>query len=201
MAGREFGPPPSIVKEFEQTWKQWLYLVYKKIYKRQFYNFIQAIDGIGDGQPSNTMAEGLIGICPVIFGQDNSRQSRNFSSAIPLNWVPGTEIEFAITFANVDAQAGDTAVVTEINYESTAIGEDLSLPGTPTLITTPLPTNVAANILHIAIIKVTPLPDAVPGRPFQFELARNGQDAADTCSGDVGYKEIVISYTGFINPE
>jgi len=200
MAGREFGSPPSVIEEFGPEWRNWLYLLYRKVYKRDNFIFIQAINGIGDGQPSNTMAEGLIGIAPVIFAEDNRRMNQSFSSVIPLDWVQGTDLEIGIMFANTQAQSGATAVVTEIVFEGTSVGEDLSLPGTPFTLTTPLPNNVAANILHIETFFITPQPDINPGNGFQFELARSGADGADTCSGDVGYKQIIIKYQAFINP-
>jgi len=201
MAGREFGPPPSIVSEFSVIWRNWLNLVYHKIYTRSFYVFIQAIDGIGDGNPSNTMTEGLIGIAPVILAPDNKRTDQNFSAILPLDWIPGTDIKFVITFANVQAQTGITSIQTEINYSSTAIGEDLSLSATSSFVTSTLPNNVAANILHLVEFTITPLSDVVPGRQFQFELARVGGDVNDTCVGDVGYKMIAFVYQGFINHE
>jgi len=194
MAGRDFGPPPNTVEEFGSVWRNWLYLLYRKVYKRDNFIFIQAINGIGDGQPSNTMAEGLIGIAPVILAQDSRRMNQNFSSVIPLDWVQGTDLEIGIMFANTQAQSGVTAVVTEIVFEDTSVGEDLSLPGTPVTLTTPLPNNVAANILHIETFFITPQTDLNPGNGFQFTLARDGSDAAD------GYKQIIIKYQAFINP-
>jgi len=201
MAGRSLGPPPFTVSGFDAIWRNWLNLVYRKIYTRFFYIYIQAIDGIGDGNPSNTMAEGLIGIAPVILAPDNKRTDQNFSSVIPHDWVPGTDLNFIITFANVQAQTGVTSIRTEINYSSTAVGEDLTLAATSVFITSTLPNNVAANILHITKLTITPQPDVEPGRQFQFELARVGNDGKDTCVGDVGYKVIAFEYRGFINPE
>ncbi len=201
MAGREFGPPPSIIKDFDETWKRWLNLIYRKVYKRTFIIFIQAIEGIGDGVPNNTLQEGLIGIAPVVFGQDDRRMNRNYSWAIPDDWVIGTDFQFAITYANVNAQSGDVSVVSEINFGSTAQGEDLSLPGTPIILVAPLQTSAPANTLHSIVITVPSNPVSLPGRTVQFELARNGQDAQDTCVGDVGYKQILIRYQGYINHE
>lgn len=201
MAGREIPPPPNKVADFGMAWRNWLYLVYRKVNKRTHLEVKQIIDGIGDGNPNNTMQEGLIGIAPVGFAQDSRRMDRNFSWEIPLNWVKGSNLEFGITFANTQAQTGLVSVVTEVNFEATSIGEDLSLAGTAVVLELELPNNVAANILHLATIVIIPSPDLNPGNPVQFEIARVGTDAADTCVGDVGYKEIAIAYDGFINHE
>lgn len=201
MAGREFGPPPFVVQEFDASWRNWLFLLFRKVYKRTFFIIFQAIDGIGDGNPSNTLQEGLIGIAPVMLGQDNRRMNRNYSGVIPSNWVQGTDFDISVTFANVDAQTGSTSIVTEINYGDTALGEDLSLPGSAVTVITALTNNAAANLLQVAQFTIMPSDDVEPGHQFQFELARDGADAADTCSGDVGYVEIYIQYQGFINHE
>ena len=201
MAGREIPPPPNKVSDFGMAWRNWLYLVYRKVNKRTHLEVKQVIDGIGDGNPNNTMQEGLIGIAPVGLAQDNRRMDRNFAWEIPLNWVKGSSFEFGITFANTQSQTGLVSVVTEVNFRSTKVGEDLSLAGVPTILELELPNNVAANILHIVTITIVPSSDLEPGNPFQFEIARVGADVADTCVGDVGYKDIGIAYEGFINHE
>lgn len=195
MAGREFGPPPAQVPEFESVWRNWLYLVYRKIYKSTFLINLQATNSYSPA--SNPMTDGVMGLAPVALADATTNESRNLSFAMPLNWVPGTALTVKIYYANISAQTGVKTVITKVTYLSIATEEVASGAGTALTDTVTLTSGVAANTFHQSGNMTIPASALALGDMVFLQLLRDA--ATDTCTGDVGYQNVVIEYTGFIN--
>ena len=197
MAGREFGPPPSIITEFNQVWRNWLNLVFEKIYKRTYALNIQLITT----QPhvSIGMTEGLLGDSTVYLADDTATEYSYFGFLLPLDWVPGTDLTLRITFINSTVQTGVKTVVTRIGYNVRALGSDVT--GSPVTLTdtVSLPSAVAALTLHQGGALPIPGSALTLGDNLVCWIGRIA--TSDTCVGDVGYQNISIEYTGYINHE
>jgi len=200
MAGREFGSPPSVIEEFGPEWRNWLYLLYRKVYQRSYSISIATIDGIVDmnAAVSARMTEGLIGFAPVSFSIDSTKQSKMFSLTLPEDWVKGTPLTFGLAFANVQTQSGVVTVATEILLRNTPVGADLGLlTGVIGTTTTSLPLDTGLNTLHYDEIIIAAPANLEPLMSLHFRLSR----ISDSCVGDVGYKDVIFTYQGFINHE
>jgi len=197
MAGREFGPPPSVITEFNHVWRNWLNLVFQKIYKRTFTVELQAINSYSPA--TNPMTDGVVGIGPVALADDTTGESRNFAFVLPLNWVSGSDLTINAHFINVSAQTGVKTVVTDINYLAVAAEEVASGAGTNITDTVSLSSGVAANTFHVSGDLTIPASALTLGDTVFLELLRD--PVTDTCVGDVGYQNIIIEYQGFINHE
>jgi hypothetical protein len=202
MAGREFGPPPSVVQEFDITWRNWLYLVFKKIYKRQFDLFFQMTSSIGlDGGGTRSMTDGVIGVSPVALASDSKLEGRFFSMVIPEDYVAGTDVLFLITVINSTTQTGVKSLVTNMDVLITGIGDNALDPSTQIQIIDLFPSGAVAGLYIDLAVLTIPAASIGDKRVIQFEIQRDGGDVSDTVVGDVGYKELVFRYTGFINHE
>jgi len=197
MAGREFGPPPSNVPEFNSTWRNWFYLIYKKVYKRTYSLELQAINSYTPG--ANPMVDGLVGIGPVVLADATTNETRNLSFKVPINWVAGTDLTININFVNVSAQTGVKTVITKLTYLAVAAEEVASGAGSALTDTVSLSTGVAANTNHVSGNLTIPSSALAQDDTVFLTLERDA--ATDTCVGDVGYQNIIIQYTGFINHE
>jgi len=197
MAGREFGPPPASVSEFTITWRNWLYLVFKKIYKRTFSIEIQANNSYGPA--SNPMTESVVGIAPVVLADATTNETRNLSFKIPLDWVAGTALTVNINFINISGQTGVKTVITKLTYLSIAAEEVAGGAGTALTDTVSLASGVAANTYHVSGDLTIPANALALSDTVFLKLERDATN--DTCVGDVGYQNLVIKYTGFINHE
>ncbi len=195
MAGREFGPPPSRIQEFEITWRNWLYLVFKKIYKRTYSVNLPAFNSVSP--TSNPMVDGLIGIVPIVLADDTTVETRNFSVELPENWVQGTDLIASIRFFNAATQTGVVTVKTQLLYLNIALLE-VATGSTTLATTTTLANNVNANTLHVTADLIIPASTLSSGDSIYLRLER---DVTDSCVGDVAYQVISINYTGFINHE
>jgi len=197
MAGREFGPPPSRVQEFESIWRQWLNLVYRKIYKRTFTVVLQATNSVSPS--SNPMVDGLVGIGPVALADATTNESRHLAFALPLDWVVGSDLTAKVHFANTTTQTGVKTVITKLTYLAVGLEEVASGAGTALTDTVSLSSGVAANTFHTSGDFTIPATALALGDTVFLKLERDA--TTDTCTGDVGYQNIVIEYTGFINHE
>ncbi len=195
MAGREFGPPPSRIQEFEISWRNWLYLLYKKIYKRTYQIELQAFNSVV--APSNSMADGVIGIAPIVLADDTTNESRHLAFNLPINWVSGTDLIIKIRLANASAQTGIKTVITKLTYNAIALEEVISSAGTILTDTLSLESGVAANTYHVSGSFTIPAQSL--GDTVFLELQRDATN--DTCVGDVAYQSLLIEYQGFINHE
>lgn len=197
MAGREFGPPPTRVSEFNATWRNWLYLVFKKIYKRTYSLDLQAINSVSPA--ANPMVDGVVGIGPVVLADAATNETRNLGFALPLNWVPGTNLTAKIHFTNISAQTGIKNVITKLTYLAVGAEEVASGAGTALTDTVSLATGVAANTYHLSGDLTIPASALALNDTLFLKLERDATN--DTCAGDVGYQNINVNYTGFINHE
>ena len=197
MAGRDFGPPPSIVTEFNITWRNWLNLVYHKVYKRTFTVELQATNSVSPA--ANPMADGVIGVSPVALADDTTNESRNLVFLVPVNWIVGSDLTVAIYFANTTLQAGIKTIISSITYSVVAVGEDLSAAGSAITDTLTLPNNVAANTYHKSGNLIIPGSALAVGDVVAISLARDA--ANDTCVGDVGFQLVSVAYNGLLNHE
>jgi len=195
MAGREFGPPPSRIQEFEISWRNWLYLVFKKIYQRTYSINLPAYDSVS---PSvNPMVDGLVSIAPVVLADDTTGEFRYLSFELPENWVTGSDLKVRVRFMNTTTQVGVVTVNTQVLYRNNALLEVVS--GSATLITTnTLASNVLANTLHVTADWTIPASTLSQGDSIYLRL---GRDITDSCVGDVAYQVVTIDYTGFLNHE
>jgi len=195
MAGRNFGPPPNIVVEFNEIWRNWLNLVYQKIYKRIFTIDLQASNSVSPS--SNPMVDGVIAITPVVLADDTTNESRHFSVVIPDDWVVGTGLTLNVYFANTTTQTGVKNVITNIAYLAIAASEVITGAGTTITDTVTLPTGVAADTSHVSGSFSIPGSALSAGDVLSLQLIRNS--ATDTCVGDVAYINLLVRYTGLIN--
>ncbi len=193
MAGRELPPPPSRIQEFEITWRNWLYLVFKKIVKRTYSINLQASNSVSPA--ANAMVDGLVGIAPVVLADDTTAESRHLSFELPENWVEGSDLTVRVRFMNTTTQTGVVTVKTQLLYLSTALLEVVT--GSTTLsATNTLSNNVAANTLHVTADWT--ISGLSQGDSIYLQLDR---DVTDSCVGDVAYQVVTVDYTGFINHE
>jgi len=201
MAGRDIPPPPNVISEFSVEWRNWLYLLFRKVKQRTFTISIPGIAGLDDPLAAITtrMTDGMIGIAPVALAEAGQSQNRRFSFTLPDDWVQGSPLTMGIVFANVEApQTGVVNVVSEILLKAIPVGDFLGdQTGAVATINTALPSNVDLGILHYDEISIAPGPLYTPGMSMHFKLTRE----SDSCVGDVGYKDILIKYTGLINHE
>lgn len=197
MAGRDFGPPPYIVPEFSVIWRNWLNLVYRKIYKRSYTIELQATNSVSP--PSNPMVDGVIGVAPVALADDTTNESRHLAFAIPVNWITGTQLTLNIHYANTTTQTGVKTIVSSVTYNAIAPNEVASGGGTVITDTLTLANNVVANTFHISGNLIIPASALALGDTVFIQLVRAA--ANDTCVGDVGFQNIVVTYTGFLNQE
>ncbi len=197
MAGREFGPPPSVITEFNHVWRNWLNLVFQKIYKRTYTVELQATNSVSPS--SNPMVDGVIGIGPVALADATTDESRHLSFALPENWQVGSDLTVKIHFANIALQTGVKNVITKLTYLAVAPEEVASGTGTTLTDTVTLTSGVAANTFHVSGDLTIPESALALGDTVFLELIRDA--TTDTCTGDVGYQNIIIEYTGYINHE
>lgn len=194
--GRELPPPPSRVQDFEITWRNWLYLLFKKSVKRTYTIELPAYNSVSPA--SNNMVNGLIGvIVPVILADDATAETRNLSFNLPNNWVKGTNLTVTIRFFNTATQTGVVTVKTQLLYLNIALLE-VATGSTTLATTTTLANNVIANTLHETASLTIPESTLSEGDSIYLRLER---DITDTCVGDVAYQVISIDYTGFLNHE
>lgn len=197
MAGREIGPPPTTVVEFSSLWRNWLYLVSRKIYKRTYTLEVHAFQSVSPA--ANPMVEGVIGIAPVVLADDTTDESRHLSFQLPIDWVSGTDLTVSVYFANVGVQTGVKTVITKLTYNAVAAEEDASGAGATLTDTVTLTSGVAANTYHTSGNITLPASALTLGDTIFLTLLRDA--TTDTCVGDVGYQTIIIQYSGFINHE
>ena len=197
MAGREFGPPPSIVTEFNHVWRNWLNLVFEKIYKRTYTVELQATNSVSPA--ANPMVDGVMGIGPVALADATTDESRHLAFALPENWVAGSDLTVNIHFANIGLQTGVKTVITKLTYLAVAAEEVASGAGTTLTDTVTLTTGVAANTFHVSGDLTIPATALALGDTVFLHLIRDA--TTDTCTADVGYQNIIIEYTGYINHE
>lgn len=197
MAGRDFGPPPYIVPEFNVIWRNWLNLVYQKIYKRTFTIDLQATNSVSPA--SNPMVDGVMGIAPVALAGAITNESRHLAFVVPENWISGSDLTVKIRFANISGQAGVKTVITLLAYLPIAAEEVASGTGTTLTDTVSLATGVAANTFHVSADLTIPGSALSLNDTVFLKLTRDA--ATDTCTGDVGYQSIVIEYSGLLNHE
>lgn len=197
MSGRQFGPPPSQIPEFNEAWRNWLYLVYKKLYRKTKDVHLYMSAALS---PSiDPMADGLIGLAPVALADDTKDESRNLSMHVFPDWIPGTDINIHVYMINTQAQTGITNVITELTYISAGIGEVMNGAGTTLTDTFSLPNNVAANTLHETGVFTIPASALALDDIIFIKILRRG--SSDTCVGDVGYDGVHIRYNAFINQD
>jgi len=197
VAGREFGPPPSVIAEFNYVWRNWLNLVFQKIYKRTYTIELQATNSVSPA--ANPMVDGVVGIGPVALADATTNESRHLAFALPENWMVGTALTVKVHYANISAQTGVKNVITQLTYLAVAPEEVASGAGTTLSDTVSLTSGVAANTLHVSGNLTIPAAALALGDTVFLQLIRNA--ATDTCVGDVGYQNIIIEYTGYINHE
>lgn len=195
MAGRELPPPPSRVQDFEITWRNWLYLLFKKIVKRTYTIELPAYNSVSP--TANAMTDGLVGITPVVLADDTTQETRNLSFEIPEDWVVGSDLKVRVRFMNTTTQTGVVTVNTRLLYRSTALLE-VSTGSTTLTTTNTLANNVAANTLHVTADWTIAGSVLSQGDSVSLQLERN---ISDSCVGDVAYQVISIDYTGFLNHE
>lgn len=197
MAGREFGPPPSVIAEFNHVWRDWLNLVFQKIYKRTFTLELQATNSVAPS--SNPMVDGVLGIGPVALADATTNESRHLAFVVPENWMSGTDLIVNVHYANISAQTGVKNVITKLTYLAIAPEEVASGSGTALTDTVTLSSGVAANTLHTSGDFTIPATALTLRDTVFLKLERDA--ATDTCTGDVGYQNIIIEYQGYINHE
>ncbi len=197
MAGRSFGPPPSLVPDFTIIWRNWLNLVYQKIYKRTFTIDLQTSNSVSPA--SNPMVDGVLAVMPVVLADDTTNESRHFSFVIPDDWIIGSGVTVNIYFVNISTQTGVKNVITQIAYLASAVSEVISGAGTTVTDTVTLVTGVAASTTHITGDLTIPGSALAAGDVVSIQLIRDA--ATDTCVGDVAYINLLVRYTGLVNHE
>jgi hypothetical protein len=196
VAGRDFGPPPSIVLDFNVTWRNWLNLVYRKLYKRTYIVELLAYQSVS---PASPMVDGVIGLVPVVLADDTTDEFRNLSFFIPNNWIVGSDIIVTANFINTTVQVGVKNVITKITYNAYASDELANGAGTVLTDTLTLVNNVAANTSHESGSFTIPGTALALNDTVALYLQRDA--ATDTCVGDVGYQNLIIEYSGLLNHE
>lgn len=197
MAGRDFGPPPSVINEFDSVWRNWLNLVFQKLYKRTYTIELQATNSVSPS--SNPMVDGVMGIAPVALADAATNESRHLAFSIPINWIKGTDLTVNVNFANIGLQSGVKTIITKLTYLGIAAEEVASGSGTALTDTVTLSSSVAANTFHTSGDFTIPASALALGDTVFLKLERDA--ATDTCTGDVGYQSVVIKYQGYINHE
>lgn len=197
MAGREFGPPPSIVPEFDSIWRQWLHLVYRKIYKRTHTLTLPFSES--RGHASLPMAAGLLNFSPVHLADDTTDEYQYFGFNLPENWVPGTDLKLYVRFALVSSQTGVKDVRTSIEFAVRPLGNSLSGSNGGINDIKTLEENATANTYRETGVITIPKNTLSLGVSIFIELYRKA--STDSCVGDVAYQNIFIEYQGYINHE
>jgi len=197
MAGRDFGPPPYIVPEFSVIWRNWLNLVYRKIYKRTFTLNLQASNSVSPS--SNPMVDSVLAIAPVVLADDTTNESRHFSFVVPDDWILGSSLTVNVYFANITTQTGIKNVISLIAYLANATGEVVSGTGTSVSDTATLATGLAASTINVSGDFVIPGSALAAGDTVSLQLIRDAVN--DTCVGDVAYINLLVRYSGLINHE
>ena len=197
MAGRKFGPPPTVITEFNQTWRNWLVLIYGKVYKRTFTVELQVTNSVSPS--SNPMVDGVVGIGPVALADDTTNESRHLAFVMPLDWVVGSDLTVNVNYVNIGIQTGVKTVITQLTYNAFTSEELANGAGTTLTDTVSLTSGVAANTHHVSGDMTIPATALALGDTVFLQLIRDA--STDTCVGDVGYQSIVIEYSGYLNHE